>query len=208
MLKTVIGLSGTAGSGKDLFHYLLSKRINAERFALADELKIELRDTIQKLYGVDILSCSREQKNALRDFLVFHGDYRRKQTNGRYWIDKLQKKINNQADVFKLNGINNQIVCVTDVRYQFYEKDEIYWLKEEMGGILVHIKKYTLDNAGNKIFTAPPNEHEAKNDPLLQKAAHYKIEWPDISGQTENYESGLSEYIDGFVNFLKNSGKI
>lgn len=208
MLKTVIGIAGVANAGKDLFYSLLSKRINAERFALADELKLELRDTIQKLYEVDILNCSREQKNALRPFLVFHGDYRRKQTNGRYWIDKLEKKINDQTAILKYNGINQQITCVTDVRYQFYEKDEIFWLKKEMNGTLVHIKKFTLDNAGNKIFTAPPNEHEAVNDPLLQKAADYKIEWPDISSKTSDYVSGLSEYVDGFINFLRNGGKI
>ena len=43
MKTKIVGISGLAGSGKDLFFDSLSKKINAKRFALADELKSEVR---------------------------------------------------------------------------------------------------------------------------------------------------------------------
>ena len=41
MASRIIGISGVAGSGKDLFYNLLKEHINCERFSLADEIKSE-----------------------------------------------------------------------------------------------------------------------------------------------------------------------
>ena len=70
MKRTVIGLSGVAGVGKDLFFQLLSKKINVRRFALADALKREASIWTYKQYGIDALNCSREEKEVIRRFLV------------------------------------------------------------------------------------------------------------------------------------------
>ena len=44
--NTVIGVSGLAGSGKDTFFKILSKKRKFKRYALADELKMEIRDEL------------------------------------------------------------------------------------------------------------------------------------------------------------------
>ena len=79
MKNKVIGLSGIAGCGKDLFFSLLSKRLSCKRFALADELKQETKDILVPNYGIDPVTCGREDKDRIRPFLVFHGGLRREQ---------------------------------------------------------------------------------------------------------------------------------
>ena len=118
----VIGISGVAGSGKDLFYSLLSARLNTRRMALADELKRELRDFSISSYGIDPINCNREDKEKIRSLLVFHGNFKRKQTEGRYWIEKLNKALD--------SSLSNQISCITDIRHSEYDNDEVRWLKK------------------------------------------------------------------------------
>ena len=68
--KYVIGLSGLAKSGKDLFYKILSRQIKIKRHALADELKFALRERILKEDDIDILDCSSDQKDIVRPKLV------------------------------------------------------------------------------------------------------------------------------------------
>ena len=63
----MIGISGIAGSGKDLFCKFLLKEIKGSRIALADPLKEETRGFILQKYGIDILNCGLEEKNKVRD---------------------------------------------------------------------------------------------------------------------------------------------
>ena len=98
MKNRVIGISGIAGCGKDLFFSLLSKQVSCKRFALADELKLETKEILVSNYGIDPTSCGREDKDKIRPFLVFHGGLRREQTDGRYWVDRLTPKINKHIE--------------------------------------------------------------------------------------------------------------
>ena len=50
----------------------------------------------------------------------------RGQSLGRHWINILNKKIKN----LKLEP--DEIIVITDIRFDHYEKDEIFWLKEEL----------------------------------------------------------------------------
>ena len=61
----VIGLSGVAGSGKDTFYELLDEQINCKRVSLADSLKREVSGWTLKHYGIDALTCSREDKEKI-----------------------------------------------------------------------------------------------------------------------------------------------
>ena len=184
----VIGLSGFAGSGKDLFYQILSKKLDIARYALADELKLDCRDYIKKTNGIDILECTREEKNTVRHLLVEYGSRKRKITNGRYWIDKLNEKM----CPIKEN------VCVTDIRYDFYEKDEAHWIQKELGGVLVWIDQYNVDvNEGAWIMNKAPNEEEAINGPKIKACADYVIEWE----YTKN-EKKLTRHVDDFVEWL------
>lgn len=191
----VIGLSGVAGAGKDLFFTLLSKKISCQKFSLADALKSEVGLFSYPQYGIDPLDCSREEKDAIRPLLVLHGTFKRNQSDGRHWIEKLNKKI-------LLNNINDSIVVVTDIRYDDYPKDEVFWLKEELGGVLVHISLYEEIprlNASYKNFVEPINEEEARNNPKLKSQADYIVEWKKAK---DDKEKELEPYIDAFISWL------
>jgi hypothetical protein len=178
-----IGISGLAGVGKDLFLKLFSEEISklhltCKRFALADELKNEINPILLSKHGINIFSCSREQKETVRHLLVSHAKIKREQTSGRYWINKLEEKIEREQKPI-------DFVCITDIRYDEYENDEVSWLKNEKNGILVHISKYKEVN-GKKMFQNPPNDEEARNDPKLKSQADYKICWPHMGENSFN----------------------
>lgn len=191
-----IGLSGVAGAGKDLFFSLLSKKVNCVRYSIADNLKKEVTEWCCDHYGIHPLTCSRAEKDLIRPLLVTHGTIKRGQSNGRHWIEALNKKIKNNK-----NNLINSIVIITDVRYDDYPEDEVYWLKEELGGCLVHISLYDVVcrlNADFKKYVMPANEEEARNNPKLQNQADYVIEWP-----REKNKALLETHIDTFLEWLK-----
>jgi hypothetical protein len=204
----VVGLSGLAGAGKDLFCQLLIKTLasqgygTAKRYALADALKAETRQFMIDAYGIDINHCSREQKDLIRPFLVAHGGIRRAMSKGKHWTNKLSNIIDNDQP---------RIAIVTDVRYDQYPEDELFWLKNKLNGVFVHISMYwfeddTLDyprvNQVKK-FIQPPNEHEAKNDPLLQNQADYRVVWEKTKGVTQDeINDKLMPHLFKFVDYL------
>ena len=166
--KNIIGLGGVAGAGKDLFFTLLSQKLNVKRFSLADELKREAYPWCIEHYGIDPVNCSRREKETIRPFLVFHGSQKRNRTHGRYWIEKLNDDSKN--------------IVVTDIRYDDYEKDEVHWLKEELGGKLIHLRQYeqipdSNEGALLRHYKEPINDEEARNDPKIREKADYKIDW-------------------------------
>ena len=199
MKRTVIGLSGVAGVGKDLFFQLLSKKINVRRFALADALKREASIWTYKQYGIDALNCSREEKEVIRPFLVEHGTQKRKMSEGRHWIDILDRDIKG----FLLNAQTEDVPVVTDIRYQEYEGDEVDWLTKELQGVLVHISQFEIDRAtGEKIWKPPANEEERKMDPLLNGLSEYRIRWPKVDEDLIKSEI-LNQHVDKFVKYYE-----
>jgi len=194
----MIGISGIAGSGKDLFCKFLLKEIKGSRIALADPLKEETRGFILQKYGIDILSCSLEEKNKVRDLLVFYGGIKRYESKGTYWTDKAQKKADNCKHV----------PIVTDIRYAEYQNDEIHWLKAKNKGTLIHLRKYceveTFGPQVKRVYFDPPNEDEKRNDPKIRDKADYCIEWPHI--ENANYEKikeVLTPYAKEFAEWYK-----
>ena len=193
-MSIYIGLSGVAGSGKDLFFSLLSQKINCEKYSLADSLKLEVSEFSQKHYNIDALDCSRRDKDLIRPILVAHGTIKRNKSNGRHWIDKINKKINK-------NKLTNSIVVVTDIRYDDYPEDEAHWLKSELGGYLVHITLYEEVVRLNKVlkkYKTPINEEEARNNPRLIEKADFNIEW-----KREDDHARLDKYVQSFLEWLK-----
>jgi len=193
-MKTLfIGISGVAASGKDLFFNLLKNELDkrgiaAHKYSLADSLKGEVNEYLKEHHRVDIFNCTRREKDSVRPFLVFHGSMKRAASEGRHWIEILDKKITKE----KLTGV----VCVTDIRYDEFEGDEVDWIKEELGGVLVHIKREAVE---------PANEEEERQDPSLINKSNYKIEWPTLQGCQKDIESQLTkEYIIKFSDWLLN----
>ena len=115
----IIGLAGVARSGKDSF-YNFCKDLEIEgkpnlRFAFADELKTELDSFILKEFNISSFTeCPHERNN--KAILVSYGMAKRKISEGKYWVDKVESKIKN------LTSTHN--CFITDVRFS-NEVDQI-----------------------------------------------------------------------------------
>ncbi len=191
-MRKIIGIAGLAGSGKDTMYELLHN-INPKikRFALADALKTEIRNYVKNSFQIDILSCSREQKDLVRPLLVAHGKVRRIQTKGTYWTSYLEISIRDY-----LNQDPENIALITDIRYAEYEEDEHVWIKK-IGGCLVHLNLILPDGKS----LAPINLEEASNDPILRELADYKVTWEKTTPFSLNNEKLISQAkkIYGFM---------
>ena len=173
MTKKYIGVSGVARSGKNLFcdiaiKQLSQKGVKAKQYALAYYLKKDCEEFIKIKLGLDVFTEKTDDKTIFREMLVWYGGVKRKQTEGAYWTSMLQKDI--EAD-------DNEVIFVSDIRYDQYPKDEVYWIKEVLGGYLVHVSKYTYNDWDERVFTEPPNEHEKLNDPLVKLKSDYLLQW-------------------------------
>ena len=189
----VIGLAGVAGSGKDLFFELLNSEVNdLKRYALADKLKADVYDFSLNQYDIDPIKCAREEKNMIRPFLVAHGNLKRKISKGRHWVEGLTKIIEEDLEDGFLKPTD--IICITDVRYAEFQKDD--WLKNDLNGALIHVSKYKIRNK-KRYYHPPANLAETENDPKLIAAADYKIKWPELSGR--NFKKKLKRYVDKFL---------
>jgi hypothetical protein len=203
----IIGISGTAKTGKDTFYKLLKPRleklgIKTERVSLADYLRSELDGLIKKDFGIDVWKCSAEEKELIRPLLVSYADIKRFQSEGTYYTSKAQKRIDGLIE----SGI---VPCITDIRYAKYPDDEIFWLKKN-NGCLVHITKYIekveIGMYGNRVrryYPPAPNINEKENDPKLKEAADFKFEWAHVN-RPDLIKSVCGNYVDEFVHwFLK-----
>jgi hypothetical protein len=142
--------------------------------------------------GVDILDCTREEKDKVRDYLVFYGLVMRDRSGGRHWIDRASEQIDRSSPNFP------HVFCITDVRYDEYEKDEVYWIKNELKGNLIHLTKEGSPAA---------NSFEEENDPRLQEKADYKIVWPDCNSNQKEINKHLRPRVLQFIDWLLENEK-
>ena len=203
----IIGISGLARSGKDLFTSVAidilktEHNITAERHALAYELKNDLHDLVKLKVGIDTFTEDIKSKTVIRPLLVAYGDVMRKTSEGKYWTQKVEQRIaTSKADV----------IFVTDIRYDLYPEDECNWVQRKMMGKLIHITKYqmTAPPPGRrisskkpiKIYDIAPNEHELFNNPKVKKRADYTFEWQDVSNKCSSQEELThNDYIRDMV---------
>jgi len=184
---TIIGISGYARSGKDLFTSVAQKilkehNIKSEKFALAYELKNDLKSLIKNKVGIDVFTDDTQEKSIIRPLLVAYGDVMRKTSEGKYWTGKIENRIANS----KAN-----VVFITDIRYDVYPEDECTWLQNKQCGKLIHITKFKQGpvptgkrfskNKIVKIYDAAPNDHELLNNPKVKAKADCAFEWEDCS---------------------------
>jgi len=196
----IIGLSGLAGSGKDSFFQILSEKMGCSRISLGDSLKSHIKEECIKKYNIDPTSCSRDEKEIIRPFLVSWARKKREESGGRFWINSVEGEIN------KIISQKKNVV-ITDIRYTEYLNDELYWLKRELGGILVHISLYEWytdvdEGAKVKMFLEAPNEDEKRNDPVLRENADYNIEWEKFKGTKEKIKLQMGKEVDTFIDWL------
>jgi hypothetical protein len=181
MIK-VIGIGGVARSGKDtLCKYLQDKFPDyITRFALADELKLDLNEFLKSKTNISAFTVDPKEKTLIRDLLVAYGKIKREQSQGRYWTSLLQPKIDECIR-------NGGVAVVTDIRYDFYPEDELFWLLNVNRGTFIHVTR--TDEAGQII--SPPNKDEEINNPKLMAKCNYQIVWPTFKQSSD---------LDYFVN--------
>lgn len=194
-MKKIYGIAGSAGSGKDTFYriankILAEKGLSSIRFSFGDFIKQELHSFILSQYNIDILSCSREEKNSIRSIIIEHGRIRRRLTNGSAYYGQLNKYIQENKSLLS----NYDYSFITDVRFKEYPFDEVDYVKS-IGGKIIYLTK--IDEHGKKIQPIIPAEME--NDPKLIASAEYYLEWPDNLSDSE-----CEVYIKNFFSHIKN----
>lgn len=194
----IIGIAGVAGAGKDSFFLalqeaLLNKR-NVIRFSLADKLKEEVSEFCIKKYNIDPRTCSREDKEKIRHVLVKYARDKRLASQGRYWLNQIED------EVLKYKS-SETIAVITDIRYSDYERDEIFWLKHEIKGTLVHLSRFEEDENKFKYYRRGANEEELRNEPVLYEEADYSIEWPET--EEGERKKMMIEHANKFLKWYK-----
>ena len=204
----LVGVSGVARSGKNLFCDMviseLEKRgYSAKQFALADSLKNDCSSFLKEQCDLDVYTDNTNQKTLFREFLVWYGDLKRKQTNGRHWIETM----NNILTEYK-----GDVALVSDVRYATYPNDELGWVLYEHEGLLVHLRRYkksssTVIEADGTVkfdYVQAPNEHERINDPRMREGAHFQLDWPTVDNPLDNLEtrSIVNEVVEEIIELV------
>lgn len=205
----VIGVGGVARAGKDTFvsiliNSLAKRGLKAQRIALADPLKAFCDDFCKQHIGFSSFTQVPEEKLLIRPFLVWFGDAKRKQTNGKFWTNLAE------TSIFRLGVDGYDYAIVSDVRYDHYPEDELYWLQKRMGGPVVHVSRYE-EFTGRvpkvsqpqtvKKFIPPANDHEMLNDPKIKKGADYIVEWPTLPVAPNDLvnDAKMISYVEGFI---------
>ena len=165
-----IGISGVAGCGKNTLSEIIIKLLQRlelpyRELSIAKNLKQEVSWVSRELYGINSSNCTRNEKDTIRPLLVAHGEIKRKLSNGTYWTSLLNKEL-----------APEKINIITDIRFNEYEKDEVYWLKNEINGVLIHLGRYDQVNEG-RAYILPANEAERRNDPLIRREADFLLKW-------------------------------
>lgn len=175
----MIGIGGLARSGKDTLakHLsdIISKNMDVEVkiLSFADQIKWQVKDICNDNYGISPYTDNTEEKKIVRDILVCHGETMKRLHGETIWADLIINKIKKSKEkIFPI---------IPDVRFDY----EVSTVQKE-GGAVIHISKM-----GNQ----PPNDTEAKNDPLVQKNANLTHTWPSYEPDRMDECAGHAEIL-------------
>lgn len=171
--RMVVGISGVARSGKNLFvtlskEHLASNGYRAASFAFATLLKQEIDAELRARYGISAFTQDTKEKDVIRPALVELGQRRRAESKGRYWIDQLIPLVERAWGYY-------DVVMIEDVRYASHGTDESGWVKS-LGGKVLHIQR-VLENGE---IVGPANREEEVNDPMVRAVADLPLMWPTL----------------------------
>ena len=201
----VIGIAGYARCGKDTFvgiaRQILSEHgYNPIRIAFADELKKEVQSMLQqnKFVGT-IYDETPDGKKFNRPLLVWWGCQRRIESpDGLYWVNRANDAI--RSKITNYSNLNSLVFLVSDVRFL----NEAEWVHNSWNGKVIHLKRYAIDKLETTekqdvfVYDPAPNEEEAKNDPLVERVADYKVEWEN-KGKLTSEEAIQNPYLREIV---------
>jgi len=160
----MIGIGGLARAGKDTLAKNLAEVIEKDLgcevkiFSLAYPLRCQIDSFLQQFYHLSAFTEDDEEKKIIRPLLVAHGEQMKQKFGKDIWLEELL------GTIYEDLRYNDFFPIISDVRFDF-EVDSV----QEEGGLVIHISKL-----GNK----PPNDIEAKNDPLVQKKSDLSHTWP------------------------------
>ncbi len=201
MIKTsatfpfLIGVSGTARSGKNTYAQFLSAYLlknsklplNIKEFSLAGCLKEECKQLVQETHRLDVFSEKTEDKNVFRQTLVDYAEQKRRDSKGTYFIDKLKSQIWLWYE--RKHFSPRSIAIITDVRFKEFEYDELDFVKKH--GILIHLSR--LNENG---ILPPANDKERQNDPIIKLFSDFKILWRDLGLNKNTHPRELESLSD------------
>lgn len=186
-----IGIAGVARSGKDSLALEIENLIRSYKgktiykTSLAKPLKEDCKDFIKQYLGLDVFTDKNEEKAIFREFLVWYGKVKRQQTEGKYWTNLLDQRV---------QTFQPDICIVPDIRYQQYEQDEVSWLKSKPQNVLIHLQRIAI----NGEIVPPANMDESINDSIIQNSADYKITWPTFVD--DNKQENMKEFAQQAFN--------
>lgn len=186
-MNKYIGVSGVARSGKNLFcdiaTDILTKRgLTCKTFSLAWYLKKDCESFVKEKLGLDIFSEKTEDKNIFRPLLIYYGIEKRKQSEGRCWIDLLNADIrSSSADVN----------FVSDVRFASCKNDELQWIQSELNGKIIHLRQWKMGEGMVRSYVPPAGSDEESNDPIMNKFADVRVEWEH--SKSESYSGARND---------------
>jgi hypothetical protein len=182
LLYPPIGIAGAARAGKDtlcraLIRHLSTNGLIGVRKSIAgDAVKTDLKDLLLEKFNLNSFTENSEQKEFMRPLLVEYGKMQRNKTKGRYFVDGF---------VPQPNAVN----ILPDIRYVEYPEDEVYWLKNEVKGLLIFIKRKGIQDA---------NDTEKVNNKIISNMADYVLEWDSLN---ENDPKDLF-HIDNYAKWI------
>jgi hypothetical protein len=164
-----IGIAGAARSGKDtlcraLIRQLKEHKMDSIRKSIAgDAVKADLKNLLLDKFSINSFTENSEQKEFMRPLLVEYGKMQRNKTKGRYFIDGFIPE-------------SNVVNILPDIRYVEYPEDEVYWLKNEVKGLLIFIKRQGIEDA---------NDTEKVNNRIISSMADYILNWSTLDEKNE-----------------------
>ena len=186
IFPNIIGVAGYARTGKDTFGSILIKELSeiglsAKKLSLAFELKSDLDDFLKQKFGISAFTEDTNEKSFIRPLLICYGTDLMRKKDPEYWIKKLQKTVD-------LNANSGIISVVCDIRFL----NEAVWLKKS-GGILAHLKRPGIH---------PADKNENDNDDTLREVSDFPINWESF---TEDYINKSKPTIKKFINEIRAS---
>ena len=168
--KTIIGICGNARCGKDTMADLIQEvladiGIRSKKINLADSLKDELREFVDKTIGIDVFTADNEEKKIIRPLLVTWGTHVRRKLNPNVWIEMAGAKMTDDC-----------VYIVPDIRYS----NEMEWLRNQNSYCIF------IDRISDGEIIPPANEEEAFNNPILKENSDFQLAWQTVGIENKN----------------------
>jgi len=167
--KTIIGICGNARCGKDTMADLIREvladiNVKSKKINLADSLKDELRNFVDKTLGIDVYTDDTEEKNIIRPLLVTWGTHVRRKLDNNVWIKQAAEKMTEQC-----------VYIVPDIRFP----NELEWLRQHNSYCIF------IDRMDGENIIPPANDEEAANNPILKANSDFQLTWQTVGAENK-----------------------